>query len=419
MATRRPEATTYAGGSWWASTERRVGWWCTTRSALPPSSRRCPVTPRTSRPWLSRRRRPGRCRRCRRPERMGGEEGDLDHVVPAEGVVGVLDVVLSERDGYPIAVSSRTGRCSGPVCGSLTKPRPARLARPARRSSEGRGVQPDGAGVVGDTAADQSVLEHRVASISVVRRPGSPVSSTSIATRRPCGGGSAHIRWTCSRASASVCSIHGMPPTTSAPSSIASRTRVSAPGSRSRPSCGNATTCRSTTPRNSSRSASSGMTPSSCAEVSTSANASTCRTPYRTASSTAHRALGSIQERSYSALTAEASSIACIAEAMAPGVRRERGVAGPVERVHLVQVQVTVHVALGDQPAGGIDLDAAGQRLLGSRSRCDRRRCRSATARGDRAATRPPPRAGACSPASYSGRRTQRPTRCPCRTGRA
>lgn len=158
------------------------------------------------------------------------------------------------------------------------------------------------------------------ASIAVVCRLASPASSTSIATRRPWAAASAHIRRTCSRASSSVCSIHGMPPTTSAPRSTASRTSSSALGSHSRPSCGKATTCRSTTPRNSSLSASRGVTPSSRAEVSTSANASTCRTPYLTACRTARRAFGSIHERSYSAFTAEASSIERRAEPVSPEV---------------------------------------------------------------------------------------------------
>ncbi len=52
----------------------------------------------------------------------------------------------------------------------------------------------------------------------------------------------------------SVNSIHGMPPTTSAPSAIACSINSSAPGSRTMPSWANATICRSTMPRNSSRS---------------------------------------------------------------------------------------------------------------------------------------------------------------------
>ena len=253
--------------------------------------------------------------------------------------------------GTPIAVSSRTGRCSGPVCGSLTKPSPARLASPARRSrAGGRRGRPRGRGwrrrgPRGRARASRSPASRWCAGSA------SPASSTSIATRRPCAAASAHIRRTCSRASASVCSIHGMPPTTSAPRSTASRTRSSAPGSQSSPSCGNATTWRSTTPRNSSRSASSGITPSSRALVSTSANASTWRTPYRTAWSTARagvrldpgpvvvglhrrRELDRVQRRAH----------------VAGGVRRQRGVADPVQRVHLVQVHVAVGEALGDQP---------------------------------------------------------------------
>ena len=153
------------------------------------------------------------------------------------------------------------------------------------------------------------------------RRPASPPA-------RSWAAASAHIRRTCSRASASVCSIQGMPPTTSAPRSTASRTSSSAPGSHSSPSCGNATTCRSTTPRNSSRRASSGITPSSRALVSTSAKASTCRTPCRTASTTARRAFGSIQapvvvrlDRGRQLDRGERGGHA------AGGVRRQRGIA--------------------------------------------------------------------------------------------
>ena len=46
------------------------------------------------------------------------------------------------------------------------------------------------------------------------------------------------------------------------------------------------------------------------------------------------------------------------------GVRRQRRVAGPVQRVHLVQVQMGVHEALGDQSPGGVDLVLAAQPLL-------------------------------------------------------
>ena len=49
------------------------------------------------------------------------------------------------------------------------------------------------------------------------------------------------------------------------------------------------------------------------------------------------------------------------------GVRRERRVSDPVEGVHLVEVQVAVDEALGDQGAAGVDLLAAADRLLGDR----------------------------------------------------
>ncbi len=77
----------------------------------------------------------------------------------------------------------------------------------------------------------------------------------------------------CSCSSASVYSIQGMPPTTSAPSSMAWRTRSAAPGSRTTPSCGKATTWTSTIPLNSSRTWMSALTPSRRALVSTSAKA--------------------------------------------------------------------------------------------------------------------------------------------------
>ena len=44
---------------------------------------------------------------------------------------------------------------------------------------------------------------------------------------------------------------------------------------------------------------------------------------------------------------------------VAGGVRREGGVADPVQRVDLVEVHVAVDEALGDQGAGGVDLLAA------------------------------------------------------------
>ena len=222
-----------------------------------------------------------------------------------------------------------------------------------------------------------------------MRSDASPASSTSIATRRPCCAASAHIRRTCSWASASVCSIHGMPPTTSAPRSTASRTSSSAPGSRSSPSCGNATTWRSTTPRNSSRSASSGITPSSRAggvdvgEREHVAYAVPHRLEQRAAGvglDPAPVVVGLDRRGQLDGVQRGAH--------LPRGVRRQRGVADPVQRVDLVEVHVPVDEALGDQRAGGVDLVAAGQGDSSIAADGRRRRCRSASGRTGRAASR-------------------------------
>ena len=250
--------------------------------------------------------------------------------------------------GTPIAVSSRTGRCSGPVCGSLTKPSPARFASPARRSSDGRGVEADRAGVVGDAAADQAVLEHRgrehLGGAQATRRPRRRRASPPGARGRP-------------RARTSGARARG-PPRRCARSTGCRRRRrrrgppprgrsCSAPGSRSRPSCGNATTWRSTTPRNSSRSASSGITPSSRAvgvdvgEGEHVAYAVPHRLEHRLRAFALDPGavvvgldrrgeLDGVQRRAH----------------VAGGVRRQRGVADPVERVDLVEVHVAVGEAL-------------------------------------------------------------------------
>ena len=291
--------------------------------------------------------------RVDRLERVGGQERDLQQVVPAERVVGVLDVVLAERDRDPHRgeLADRQVQRPGVRVADEAEPGPAR--QPGEPLQRRAGVEPDGAGVVGDTARrpGRARASPRRASRWCAgarrrrRRPASPPGGRAAAA-------SAHIRRTCSRASASVCSIHGIPPTTSAPRSTASRTSSSAPGSRSSPSCGNATTCRSTTPRNSSRSASSGITPSSRALVSTSAKASTWRTPYRTASSTARRAFGSIQLPVVAVLDRRGQLDRVQRRAhLAGGVRRQRGVADPVQRVDLVEVHVPVDEALGHQRA--------------------------------------------------------------------
>ena len=110
-------------------------------------------------------------------------------------------------------------------------------------------------------------------SISRVRSPGSPTSSSSMEMFLSNSLAMAHIlsTWDCS--SSSVYSIQGMPPITSTPISAAWRTSSSVPGSRITPSWGKATTCSSTLPLNSSRAFSRAFTPSSRALESTSAKA--------------------------------------------------------------------------------------------------------------------------------------------------
>ena len=94
-------------------------------------------------------------------ERVRGEERDLDHVVPAERVVGVLDVVLAERDREPHRgqLADRQVQRAGVRVGDEAEPG---AAGQAGQPFQGRpGVETERAGVVGDAAADQPVLEHR------------------------------------------------------------------------------------------------------------------------------------------------------------------------------------------------------------------------------------------------------------------
>ena len=269
--------------------------------------------------------------------------------------------------GIPIAVSSRTGQVqrAGVRVGDEAEPGPAGQAgqplqrRPRRRGrSPARGWRPRG------RPARARASRWRASRWSAARRrrrrrPASPPVGRERRPVHTCAGRARGRRRRCARST-------GCRRPRPRRGSTASRTSSSAPGSHSSPSCGNATTWRSTTPRNSSRSASSGITPSSRALVSTSAKASTCRTPCRTASTTARRALGSIQRAVVVRLDRRRELDRGERGAhVTGGVRRQRGVADPVEGVHLVEVQVAVDEALGDQGAGRVDLLAAGDRRPG------------------------------------------------------
>lgn len=169
-----------------------------------------------------------------------GDEGDLEKVVPPERVVGVLDVVLAERDrhtrGRRRSVTHQV--TAGPVCGSVTEPRPGRPGQPGQPADRRLGVGRHRSRVL-VTRVAPSRAEQGAATPLVVRRLGSPASSTSMATRRLVRCARPTIASTCALASASVCSIHGMPPTTSAPRRVASMTQaLRCAGALSSPSWG-------------------------------------------------------------------------------------------------------------------------------------------------------------------------------------
>ena len=237
-------------------------------------------------------------RRGDEAEEVGGEEGDLEHVVAAEGVVGVLDVVLAERHRDPEPQELPHGQVQRPGVRVGDEPETGPLARPASRSMDGSAYWPTARAWQATPLPTRSWRSIASASIAVVRSDGSPASSTSMATRRPVRAASAQAHSTWASASASVCSIHGMPPTTSAPISSASSHSCAVPGSRSSPSCGKATTWRSRRPRYSSRTARTAAIPSSPPVVSTSTKAWMCSTPWVSARSSARRMLGSSHDRS-------------------------------------------------------------------------------------------------------------------------
>ncbi len=58
--------------------------------------------------------------------------------------------------------NSRTGRCSGPVCGSETKPSPAARARSTQPDDRRGRVRREGPRVAGHSSSLQAVLDHRL-----------------------------------------------------------------------------------------------------------------------------------------------------------------------------------------------------------------------------------------------------------------
>ena len=88
----------------------------------------------------------------------------------------------------------RTGRCSEPVCGSETKPRPAARARSARRRTDGVGYRSSARAWQATPRPRRSWSIIASASIAVVRSAGSPASSTSIATREPVDAARRHAQ---------------------------------------------------------------------------------------------------------------------------------------------------------------------------------------------------------------------------------
>ena len=94
-------------------------------------------------------------------EQMGGQEGDLEHVVPAVGVVGVLDVVLPERDGYPgpVELPHRKGERAGMGIGD--EPQTGPFGQPHEPQQCRLWIEARRPGMAGDAAAHQIVPKYR------------------------------------------------------------------------------------------------------------------------------------------------------------------------------------------------------------------------------------------------------------------
>ncbi len=97
-----------------------------------------------------------------RLERVRGEERDLDHVVAAERVVGVLDVVLAQRDRHAHRGQLAHRQVQRPGVRVADEAEAGPLHEAGEPLERRAGVEADRAGVVGDALADQAVLEHRL-----------------------------------------------------------------------------------------------------------------------------------------------------------------------------------------------------------------------------------------------------------------
>jgi hypothetical protein len=94
-------------------------------------------------------------------EGVRGEERDLQHVVSPERVVGVLDVVLAERDRNAHRGELPHRKVQWPGVRVADEPEPGAPRESRQPLQGGPGVETDRTCVVGDAAADQAVLEHR------------------------------------------------------------------------------------------------------------------------------------------------------------------------------------------------------------------------------------------------------------------
>ena len=360
-ATSRPDATTYAGASWWASTSRSVGVVMDHEVGVAADLEPVPVDAEHVGGG-------GRHRVVHevdaggvdRLERMGREERDLDHVVPAERVVGVLDVVLAERDrdAHRGQLADRQVQRSGVRVADEAEPGP--LRQPGEPLERRARVQPDRAGVVGDAATDQPVLEHRR------RRASRSCAGTRRRRRRRASppGGRAPRR-------ASTSGVRARGPRRRCARSTGCRRRrrrrgrpPRGPGPR-RPGRGAARPAGTPRPAGRPRRGTPRAAPAAGSPPRAAPWCRRRRTPARGVRRAAPprappcaRWARSSAGRSRPSPPRPARSSAARTH-VTRGVRRQGGVADPVQRVDLVQVHVPVDEALGDQPTGGVDLLAA------------------------------------------------------------
>jgi hypothetical protein len=257
--------------------------------------------------------------------------------------------------GTPASSNSSIGRCSGPVCGSLTNPSPARFASPPAAAATGvprspppaRGRRPRGRR---DRGRASPARASRWCEAPGHRRRPRASRPAAAAGGEPAGPVDVPL-------GVAVAVLDpGIPPTTSAPSRIASSTSSAAPGSRTPRPAG--------TPRSGRRARPEALAGREHAVQALQAAGGVDvderlhvqgSVPDRLDQRPRRRSRRSRTGRSRLDL-ARASSIAVIAEPIDPaGVGRQRVVADPRQRVHLVEVQVAVDEALGDQPPVGVE----------------------------------------------------------------